>query len=128
MEIIKVSMFGICGVLLAVILKNCGSQIYLIVSMAVSIIIMFYVAAKLSGIISQILYIKKYITIGEEYIGLLIKIIGITYITQFAADICRDNGYTVIAGQIEMFCRIAVAALSMPLVLVLFETVSRCMG
>ena len=128
MEIIKIAMFGICGVLLAVILKNSGSQIYVVISMAVSIIIMLYVAAKLAGIITQISYIKKYITVGEEYIGLLIKIIGITYITQFASDICRDNGYSVIAGQIEMFCRIAVAALSMPLVLVLFETVAKCMG
>ena len=128
MEIIKIAMFGICGVLLAVILKNSGSQIYVVISMAVSIIIMLYVAAKLAGIITQISYIKKYITVGEEYIGLLIKIIGITYITQFASDICWDNGYSVIAGQIEMFCRIAVAALSMPLVLVLFETVAKCMG
>lgn len=128
MEIVKIAMFGICGVLLAVILKNSGSQVYVVISMAVSIIIMLYVAAKLAGIISQISYIKKYITVGEEYIGLLIKIIGITYITQFASDICRDNGYSVVAGQIEMFCRIAVAALSMPLVLVLFETVAKCMG
>lgn len=128
MTILKVASIAVCGVLLAMFLKNAQSQMCIMISLAVSVIIIFYIAAKMSGIISQITYLKKFITVGGEYIELLVKIIGITYVTQFASDICRDNGYSAIAGQIEVFCKITVAAISMPVVVALFETVTKCIG
>lgn len=128
MNILKVASIAVCGVLLAMFLKNAQSQMCIMISLAVSVIIVFYIAAKMSGIIMQITYLKKFVAVGGEYIELLIKIIGITYVTQFASDICRDNGYSAIAGQIEVFCKITVAAISMPVVVALFETVTKCIG
>lgn len=128
MNIFKVAIIGVIGVLLASFLKNAKSQLYIGVSMAVSLIILFYISDRLSGIVSQITYIQKYISIGGEYLTILFKIIGITYITEFAADICRDSGYSAIAGQIELFCKVSIGAISVPLVLVLFETVISCVG
>ena len=54
--------------------------------------------------------------------------IGISYMTQLAADICRDNGQIAVAGQLEVFCKITIAALGMPVVLTLFEVVTKCIG
>lgn len=128
MNILKVASIAVCGVLLSMFLKNAQSQMCIMISLAVSVIIVFYIAAKMSGIIMQITYLKKFVAVGGEYIELLIKIIGITYVTQFASDICRDNGYSAVAGQIEVFCKITVAAISMPVVVALFETVTKCIG
>ncbi len=124
----KVAIIAVCGVILAGFLKNAGSHLYIALSLAVSLIILFYISAKLSDIITQIVYIQKYISFASEYLTILFRIIGITYITQFAADICRDNGNSAIAGQIELFCKVSIAAISMPLVFVLFETVTSCVG
>lgn len=128
MNIIKIAMFGICGVILAGILKNAGSQLYVILSLAVSVIIIFYITARLSSVIAQIETVKKYVSVSSEYISILFRVMGITYITQFASDICRDSGYHAIAGQIELFCKVTIAAISMPLVMALFETVTACIG
>jgi stage III sporulation protein AD len=57
------------------------------------------------------------------YITTLIKIIGITYVAEFASGICKDAGYSAIAGQIEVFAKIAVMALSMPVLIALLETI-----
>ena len=128
MTIFKVAIISVCGVVLAGFLKNAGSQLYIVLSLAVSLVILFYITAGLSGIIVQITKIQQYISFGGEYLTILLRIIGITYITQFAADICRDSGYGAIAGQIELFCKVSIAAISMPLVLVLLETVISCVG
>lgn len=128
MNIFRVVSIAVCGVILALFLKNAQSQLGIIVSLAVSVIIVFYIASKMSGIIAQITYLKKYVSVGGTYIELLVKIIGITYVTQFASDICRDSGYSAIAGQIEIFCKITIAAISMPVVAALFETVAKCVG
>ena len=43
-------------------------------------------------------------------------------------NICRDNGQSAVAGQLEVFCKITIAALGMPVVLTLFEVVTKCIG
>ena len=72
--------------------------------------------------------VKEYLKWGQGYIGLLLKIMGITYITQLSADICRDNGYQAVAGQIEIFSKLTIAVMSMPVVLSLFEMVTECIN
>lgn len=128
MDVIKIAVIGICGVILAGILKQAGSQLNVVLGLAVSVVIIFYITARLSVIISQVEHIRQYVSFGSEYISIIFRVIGITYITQFAADICRDSGNSAIAGQIELFCKVTVAAMSMPLVLALFETVTSCLG
>ncbi len=128
MDVIKIAVIGICGVILAGVLKQAGSQLNVVLGLAVSVVIIFYITARLSVIISQVEHIRQYVVFESEYISIIFRVIGITYVTQFAADICRDSGNSAIAGQIELFCKVTVAAISMPLVLALFETVTSCLG
>ena len=62
-------------------------------------------------------------TLDSSYLNTLLKMLGITYVGQFSAGICKDAGYSSIAGQIELFARLAVLAVSMPVLLALLETV-----
>lgn len=128
MGIIKVVTAAIAGVMLAAVLKNAKSEMTIMVTCGVSIFILFYITAGLSGIIEELQILQTYVNISGKYIGILVKVIGISYITQLAADICRDNGYSAIAGQLEIFCKITIAALSMPVVIALFEVVTKCVG
>ena len=49
--------------------------------------------------------------------------IGVTYIGQFSAGICKDAGYSSTAGQIELFCKLSVMVLSMPILSALLQTI-----
>ena len=53
--------------------------------------------------------------------AVLFKVIGICYLTEFAADMCRDFGQSSMAGKVELAGKIAVAAAALPLVNRLFE-------
>lgn len=66
--------------------------------------LLFPVAERLSLVIENIRLIQSAISIQSAYIQVLLKIIGITYISEFAADICRDAGCAAVAGQIGVFC------------------------
>ena len=57
------------------------------------------------------------------YIGTLIKMLGITYGAEFSAGICKDAGYQTIALQIEIFGKLAVLVLSMPVLMALLNTI-----
>ena len=66
---------------------------------------------------------KEYLPVDTTYLNTLLKMIGITYIGQFGAGLCKDAGYSSIAGQIELFSKLSILALSMPVLLALLDTV-----
>lgn len=91
MEGIKVIMAALAGVFLAAVLKSVKSEMTMLVAAGVSVLILFYILSGLSVIVEQLKMLQGYIGISGKYIGILVKMIGISYMTQLAADICRDN-------------------------------------
>lgn len=67
--------------------------------------------------------VQSYIKINSVYISALMKMIGITYIAEFASGICKDAGYGSLGSQIEIFGKLSILAVSMPILLALMETV-----
>ena len=53
----------------------------------------------------------------------MLKMIGITYIAEFSSGICKDAGYQTIAGQIEIFGKLTILTLGMPVLMALLETI-----
>jgi stage III sporulation protein AD len=92
------------------------------VVMAAGLLIFFYGMGKLTSILDTMKEIQNYIKINNIYLSTLIKMIGITYIAEFAAGICKDAGYGAIGTQIEIFGKLSVLAVSMPILLALIET------
>ena len=74
-------------------------------------------------IIDALRTIANYINMDTAYIGTLIKMLGITYVAEFSAGICKDAGYQTIALQIEIFGKLAVLVLSMPVLMALLNTI-----
>ncbi len=53
---------------------------------------------------------------GAAYFTLLLKALGVCYITRFAAAFCRDSGHTLLSEKIELCGRCAVLLLCLPLI------------
>lgn len=123
MDMLKIAFIGLIGVILSIQFKGTKSEYGVYVGLATSLIILFCVADKLSIVIEAINKIQSYIHLNTLYLTTLAKIIGITYIAEFSSGICKDAGYSAIAGQIEVFAKISVMALSMPVLIALLETI-----
>lgn len=65
------------------------------------------------------------IGISPVYLSALLKMAGITYIAEFASGICKDAGYGSLGTQIEIFAKLSILAVSMPILLALLETVKQ---
>ena len=76
----------------------------------------------LEVLIETVKEISSFINIDLVYIGTLLKMLGITYLAEFSSGICKDAGYQTIATQIEMFGKIMILVLSMPILLTLLKT------
>jgi len=123
MTVVTVGIIGIMTVLMAVQLKSLKGEYGLYLVLAAACVIFFYGTLRLKGILEGLQKIQNMIRINPVYLNTLLKMTGITYIAEFSSGICKDAGYSSIAGQIELFARLAVLAVSMPVLLALLETV-----
>lgn len=64
----------------------------------------------------------------SEYFTVALKALGISYITTFAADSCRDFGLSALAQTSEIVGKIAIFILSLPLVTSILEAALRFVG
>ena len=60
--------------------------------------------------------------IDSSYIAIVVKMVGITYAAEFAINICKDAGYSAIAGQIETFAKMSILVVSLPVFMAFLET------
>lgn len=61
--------------------------------------------------------------INIVYVETIMKIIGIAYIAEFAAQITKDAGQGAIASKIELAGKILILAMAIPILTVLIETI-----
>ena len=123
MNMIQIGIIGVAGTLLAVQFKSGKSESGIYISVALSLVIFFAIIGRLEVIIDALRTIANYINMDTAYIGTLIKMLGITYVAEFSAGICKDAGYQTIALQIEIFGKLAVLVLSMPVLMALLNTI-----
>ena len=123
MEVVKIVMIGITGVLLALFLKESKPEYSVYLSFAVGICDLGYAVEKLSYLFESIKKIQEFLPVDEKYVLVLLKMTGATYIGQFSSSICKDAGYAAIAGQIELFVKLYLMVLSLPVLLALVETI-----
>lgn len=123
MDIVKVGILGIAGVLLAVILRKEKAEYSLFISMTVCICIFVYIITKIETVLDFTKKLEEIISIDSTYIGLVVKMVGITYAAEFAVNICRDAGYSAIGTQIETFAKMSILVVSLPVLLAFMETI-----
>lgn len=123
LSMVQVGIIGVAGALLAVQFKSGKAEYGIYISIALSLLIFFSIIKNLEMIVRMVRTIGDYISMDTVYIGTLLKMLGITYIAEFSSSICKEAGYQTIAGQIEIFGKLAVLVLSMPILMALLDTV-----
>lgn len=120
---VKVALLGVMAVLLALQFKNDKSEYGIYITIAGGMLIFSLGISKVESIMDTIATLKTYLSINSTYIGLLIKMLGITYIAEFASNLCKDAGYASIPNQIEMVGKLTILSMSMPIITALLETI-----
>ena len=128
MEIMKVVLVGLMGVLMAVPLKSYKAEYGVYVGIAVCLVILGYAMQYFAGILSGIEKLREYLKGSYTYITVLLKAVGATYACEFCAGICKDAGYSGIAGQVEIIGKLYILLTGMPILIALLESLQSLAG
>lgn len=123
MNSIQIALFGVVGTLLALQFKSGKSEYGTYVSLAVSLFLFLCMLSRLEIFVRTVKKIADYIKLDAGQMSILLKMAGVTYVAEFASGICKDAGYQNIAVQIEIFTKLTILAIGMPVLLALLELI-----
>ncbi|NLC19105.1 MAG: stage III sporulation protein AD [Clostridiales bacterium] len=121
---IRIALIGMIAIMVAIIFKKQKEEYSLYIAIGASMLILILGIGKLEVILDAINRLQGYIQLNSAYIGILIKIVGITYVTEISSSLCKDSGYSSIGEQIELVGKLSILAISMPILLAILDTIN----
>lgn len=121
MEILKISAIAVIGAIFILTIKQDKPEIAAVLAIVVSVIILFYIIKYLENTITVFSYIAEKTGIGSDTLTVILKIIGIGYIAEFAGGICEDFGSKSLADKVSLSGKIIILAMSLPIIISAFN-------
>jgi stage III sporulation protein AD len=121
MDVLQIVAIGLIATVLIVVVKSQRPELAVLLSVAAGVILFLAVLGKIGSIMDIVKDLASRAGISMVYLGTILKIIGIAYIAEFGAQICRDAGEGAVATKIEFASKILIMVLAVPIVVAVLQ-------
>ncbi len=128
MEIVALCGIAVLAAVFSVMLKKYIPEYSFLISLGAGVLILLLILSKITPAVSQIKNLLSATGLSSEYGSILFKSLGVCFLTQFAADSCRDSGEGSMASKVELAGKIMIVLISLPLFEKIAETAMQLMG
>ncbi len=128
MDVGRVAVLAVAGVLIGLQFKSGRQEYGAYIGVCVSLLIFLYLCEYLGAVKDSVQRLGSLMEGSGSYLGILLKVTGITYLSEFSSGLCRDAGYQAVAAQVELFGKVSVLLAGMPVILSLIDTITGFMG
>ena len=124
------AVIGICVLTATVTLfiRQYRPEYSLAVTAAAGCVIMLIILSGMTGLIGDLRELFEATGLNGTVFKIVLKSLGICYITSFAADLCKDFGQTSLAGKIELAGKATIVMLTMPLIKQILKSALELIG
>ena len=123
MEIIQILGLSLIVLVIYFILQEQKNPVALLLVLAFSLIIFLVVVRQVALIFATLQTISMAAGVNAIYLKTVMKILGIAYLTELVAQLCRDGGSSALALKIELAAKIAILTLALPILLAIIESI-----
>lgn len=114
-EIFKIIGVAFVTAVSAMLLKNTKPELSFAVTVTGIIVILIFVIDMLQNTVNIISTIAKLTGIENGLIKILLKIVGVGYLTEFSAGILNDFGSSAVADKVILGGKLTILILSLPI-------------
>lgn len=125
MDIFAIIGLALIAVTILVVLRQSRPEMALHLTLAVGIIIFLLLVGRIGHILEALQGLAGRAQINQFYLSTILRIIGIAYIAEFGAQICRDAGENTIASRVEFAAQIIIMVMALPIIAAVIETILR---
>ncbi len=115
MSILSVCAVAVIASVLAVFLKKQNAEVSVILGICAVAVISIYVLLNITSVIADIKSIFAGTDLDSKYIVLLLKCVGICFLTEFSCNCCKDASQSALSSVVMMCGRVCVLITSLPL-------------
>lgn len=115
----KIGLTVMAVVFIALPLRKDKGEFTLLIGLVASVLIFLYALDKLQVIVDFLSTLMDKLPVDNGYLAALFKMLGIIYIADFTSNICREAGFASIGNQVEIFAKLSIVALSIPVLVYL---------
>lgn len=112
--LLKICAVGIAALVIISLIKVYKPEFTVETILCVSIILLYCLIDSLKSGFGFISDIYQDLSYGKEYFPIILKVLGIAYITEFTVAICQDAGEKSIASKIELAGKVAIFFAAIP--------------
>jgi stage III sporulation protein AD len=123
LEIIQIVAISIIAVILVVLIRQYRPEIALQISVVTGLLIFLLIIFKLASVLEELQMFSRQIDIDLIYISTIFRIVGIAYIAEFGAQVCKDAGENAIASKIELAGKVIILVLAVPILMALMDLI-----
>ncbi|MCD8038046.1 MAG: hypothetical protein LUE96_03030 [Lachnospiraceae bacterium] len=124
---LQVCVLAIAGLFAAMIVKKDKPEYAAFIIMLVGIFIAIRVLAVFGAVVEEVESFGELISQNTVWLRLLLKLVGITYVCDFAANLSKDAGHSALANHIELFGKAAIMAAGLPIIKIMMEMLEEIM-
>ena len=125
MEIWQIVGLALIVTVISVVLKQFRPEIALQLSILAGAAIFILIMSKIKVIVDLLQTLADQANISSYYLLIVLKIVGVAYLAEFGAQICRDAGEGALATKIEIAAKVGVIVLSIPIIVAITESLVR---
>ena len=115
-ELVKIIGIGLISLIIIIIMKQYRPDFAIYVSLVAGVLIFSIAMGKFSTIIDLLQSISNKAGINSDFLNILLKITGISFLAEFAVSICKDSGESAIASKIELGSKAIIMSMSLPII------------
>lgn len=129
MDIMKIVLIALTAVMLIMVVKDTKSGVQAVfISIFVGVMIFLSVLPKINATLNVFTNLAHKAHVNEFYLTTVLKIIGISYVAEFGAQVCRDAGEGAIANKVQFGAKIIIMVLAVPIIVAILESVMRLLA
>ena len=124
---LQICVLAITGLFSALVIKKDKPEYASFIIMLVGFFIAIRVLLVLEGVVEELEGFQELISQNITYVRLLLKLVGITYVCDFAASLSKDAGHSALANHIELFGKMAIMVAGLPVIKMMIEMLEEIM-
>lgn len=127
MEIAQIVGLALLTTILLMILRQEKPVMAVALSIVFSILVFTLMMQKMASIINVMEELTRRTAVNYFFLTTVLKILGVAYLGEFAAAICKDAGEQAVAKKVEFASKIIIAALALPIMVAILESLIELM-
>lgn len=116
MHILQLVGIGLTATVLMAVLRPHAPQFAMLVGMLTGIVLLLIIVQNMETVIETLRGLADAAKVDHGFLTTVLKIIGIAYIIEFAAQIARDAQEGALAGKIELAGKVGIVILALPII------------